>query len=94
MRPPSPFALGNVPYVNARFEMAFLLDNLPNPEFTTALEAGRLEMPFWSWRGPAHELMTDLMRRSIVALESYVIGAARLTAVNAGAWNDALEKKF
>jgi hypothetical protein len=88
------FTLGNVPYVNARLELKDVLEQLLAPAFGEALRAGHLETMFWSWRGQPHELVTDLMRRSIIALESYVGGAVRITALNAGLWSDPFEQKL
>lgn len=34
------------------------------------------------------------MRKSIIALESYVVGAVRITALNASTWSHDLEKKL
>lgn len=88
------FTLGNVPYVNARLELKDVLEQLAAPAFGESLRAGHLETIFWSWRGQPHELATDLMRRSIIALESYVVGAVRITALNADSWSDAFEQKL
>jgi len=90
----SMFQLGNFPYFNARFEIYDLLQQFNEPAFEESLRQGKLSTPLWSWQGQPHELVTDLMRRSIVALEAYVIGAVRLTALNASRWSEALEEQL
>ena len=91
---PPTFTLSNVPYVNARFELRFLLDELETPAFARTFHAGKVVMPFGSWEGQPHELASDLMRRSIIGIESYVVGAVRITAINASRWSEALENKL
>src|SRR3954464_273459 len=91
---PSAFRLSNVPYVNARFELKFLLEELETSVFVEALLAGKLTMPFCLYEGQPHELATELMRRTIVGLESYVVGAARITALNSGLLSEAFERKL
>jgi hypothetical protein len=76
-------SLGNVPYFDARFELKTLLERLATPAFATALHAGTLETAFGLARGQPHELMTDLVRQTIIGLESYVVGAVRISALNA-----------
>src|SRR5258708_37963430 len=90
----SAFILHNVPYMNARLEFEFLLRELENPAFVQAFHAGKVATLFGSYEAQPHELATDLMRRSILGIESYVVGAVRITAMNANRWSEALEEKL
>jgi hypothetical protein len=85
------------PFTLATFRMSMrasssktYLSSLLRPHSAKPFRAGNLNTMFWSWYGQPHELATDLMRRSIIALESYVVGALRITALNAGVWSDPL----